>query len=318
MSPTDPEPARRTSILVVEDNGLQRQILRSALARHGYAVEAASDGLDAVRKVREGSYDLVLVDYQLPEFDGFAAARLIRELMGETACPMLLALTAWPDRLADRQAASGGAFDGIIAKPIRLADLISVIEACLASAPSSGTRRAGGNALLEKRWVDFDADPSRPAMENGQPRPPYILIVEDDDQQQFVLRTALEACEYKVETAPDGMKAVSMIGVGTYDLVLIDYLLPEIDGLAVGRLIRDFMNEDVRPRMIAITAVPGQLLGRQKDTGSAFDEVVAKSSGLPVLLAAIDRHLQTAPNPGTRRAIAAVRASVAERKALAR
>jgi DNA-binding response OmpR family regulator len=132
--------------------------------------------------------------------------------------------------------------------------------------------------------------------------PPYILLVEDDAPQQHMLRTALESNGYMVETASDGMQAVRMIRRGAYDLALIDYLLPEIDGLAAARLILDLMSEGVRPQMIALTGVPAELSVRQDGPGSSFDEVVAKSSGLTAVLAAVDRHLRSAPNSATRHA----------------
>jgi CheY-like chemotaxis protein len=99
MIPITQNPSRPNCILIVEDDSVQQAILRSALASRGYVVEVASDGLDAIRKVREGHYDLALVDYHLPEINGLATATLIRDFMGEAARPVLLALTAWPEGL---------------------------------------------------------------------------------------------------------------------------------------------------------------------------------------------------------------------------
>jgi two-component system sensor histidine kinase/response regulator len=300
--PEQPEPPQPTRVLVVEDDDVQQSILRWALAGQGYEVEVAPNGLDAVRKAREGRYDLVLVDYHLPEIDGIGTARLIHDVMGETARPVLVAVTAWPDQLAYRQKVSGGAFDGIIAKPVRFPELFSAIEGYLQSAPNRTTRRGGQQALLARNWAEYDAGPDRPLARDGTPTPPYILLVEDDAPQQLMLRTALESNGYMVETASDGMQAVRMIRRGAYDLALIDYLLPEIDGLAAARLILDLMSEGVRPRMVALTGVPAELSVRQAGPGSAFDEVIPKTSGLTAVLAAVDRRLRSAPNSATRRA----------------
>jgi CheY-like chemotaxis protein len=312
MRPMTQMPIRRNCILIVEDDSVQQAVLKSALASRGYVVEVASDGLDAVRKIREGRYDLALLDYHLPEINGLATATLIRDFMGEAARPVLLALTAFPNDLTDTRKESETAFDGIIAKPIRLPDLISAVEGCLNSASNRTTRQAGQDALLETNWAEYDAASDLPSMWNDRPRPPRILVVEDDDPQQGFLRSALEASGYMVETVSDGIEGVRMIRTGAYDLVLMDYLLPEIDGLAAAQLILDSMNEDVRPQMIGLTGAADQLNGRQVRTGSVFDEVVAKSAGLPALLAVVTRRLRAAPNSATRRAAEVVRERLAQ------
>jgi two-component system sensor histidine kinase/response regulator len=306
MAPIQPEDPRRNHVLIVEGDLRQQEILKSALAGHGYEVEVASDGLDAVRKMREGHYDLALIGYDLPEIDGLATAKLVHDLMGETARPALLALTRWPDLLTTRQEFSGSAFDGVIAKPIRFPDLVSIIECYLNSAPNKAAHRGAEDDLLIKNWGEYDANTSQPSVRNGQGAPPYILIVEEDFRQRRVLRSALEANGYMVETASDGVQAVHMIHTGSFDLVLMSYLLPGLDGLAAARLILDIMSESVRPQMIALTAVPGQLNHRQEDSGSVFDEVVAKSSGLPALLATVARHLHFSPRRATRLAAEAL------------
>jgi two-component system sensor histidine kinase/response regulator len=295
MTSTTSTRPRRTRILIVEDDNLQQRVLESALEWHGYEIDLASNGLDAVRKVRESSYDLALVDYHIPEIDGLATARLIRELMGEEARPALLALTTAPEQLEERASTIGDVFDGIMTKPIRLPDLVSAIECCLHAAPAAASRQAAEDALLQKRWAQHFFASGRPPARSGQPTPPRILIVEDDDQQQLLLRSALELKGYTVESVCDGMQAIRAVRSDRYDIVLVDYHMPEVDGLATARVILDFMHEDVRPRLIGLTSALDELTARQAKTGSVFDELVAKSSNLPGLLAIIARHLPASP-----------------------
>ena len=104
-------------ILIVEDDHLQQTVLAAALAADGHVVETCSDGLDAVWRIREGRFDIVLMDYLMPEIDGLATARLIHDLMGKTTRPRLVAppcrITKPPrqsamcrtsDRLSDQEA----------------------------------------------------------------------------------------------------------------------------------------------------------------------------------------------------------------------
>jgi CheY-like chemotaxis protein len=210
------------------------------------------------------------------------------------------------DMFIGQEVMSGGAFGGSVTKPIRLTDLLSAIEYCINAAPSRATRRAAEAALLEKNWAAYDEAPVRRSGDNGQTTSPWILIVEDDDLQQLFLRTVLESRDYIVETACDGMQALRMIRAGGYDLVLIDYELAEVDGLATARLILDLMNDIVRPQIIALTATSGRLSEMQLKTGNAFDEIVEKSSDLSALLVVADRQPRSAPNPTTRHAAKAM------------
>lgn len=297
-------PMRQTRIFIVEDDELQQEVLKSALDFHGYEVETSADGLDALWKIREGRYDVVLVDYQLPEIDGLAMARLIRDLMGTVACPALIALTGSPDTLADKERVPGSAFDEIIPKCSGLDRLIFAIQRQLKARPSAAAQREAEFALLANDWTEYDASFGSDGGQVDQSAAPRILVVEDDELQQSVLKSALESCGYAVEGAFDGLQAVRMIREGAFDLALVDYKLPEMDGLATGRLILDLLGEGVRPRMIALTSAPTHLIARMADTGSAFDEIVAKSAGLPALLSTVERHLRSSPRSATRRAAA--------------
>jgi len=118
------------------------------------------------------------------------------------------------------------------------------------------------------------------------------------------LAATLEHRGYVVEAVSDGLEAIRRIRERSFDLAVIDYNLPEMDGLAVGTLTLDLMQEHLRPRLIALTATPARLNDKQMIAGSVFDEVVEKSSDLHGLISAVDRHLKSSPNQATRGAAA--------------
>lgn len=128
-----------------------------------------------------------------------------------------------------------------------------------------------------------------------------LLVVEDDDIQQDILKSALIQRGYDVDVAPDGLAAVRKLRAGGYDLALVDYRLPEIDGLATARLLRDLMSEADRPKLIAVTASADNLSGRSL-SDNAFDAIVAKSGDLSALLGEVDRHLRGSATEQTRMA----------------
>ena len=301
-------PARRNAnprVLIVEDDDLQAQLLASVLRAAGFEVDIVPGGIATVWMVREGRYDVVVVDYQLPDIDGRAIANLVGDFMGDAARPVLIALTATPEALNARESGSDKAFDVVLGKSADFASLIAVINSRLAlAAPDEAARQDAESLLLLKEWSDYDAEPPHPEDRHGDTGAARILVVEDDEFQRHLLASVLEQHGYIVETSNDGLDAVRQICGGNYDLVLVDYNLPEIDGLAIGRLIRDVIQEAVRPRLVAFTAIADRLKDREGRTVSVFDEIVQKSSDWPSLMASVDRHLKTSPNPDTRRAAA--------------
>lgn len=303
-----PRPVR---VLVVEDDPLQQNLLESALASQGYEVEVASDGFGALWKIRDGGFDLVLVDHQLPEINGLAMARLIHDLMGEVARPALIALTGSPDHLANKEAVSGTAFDKIMSKSDGLDELVAAIRHHLDARPDATARQEAEDTLFLDAWIDCDTYRGSVDGQDGQPAPPCVLVVEDDELQQSVLKSAFESRGFTVDVASDGLQAVRMIRGGAFDLAVVDYQLPEMDGLATARLALDLLNEDTRPRMIGFTSASNHLVGRMAGTGSAFDEIVSKSAGWPTLFAATERLLRSSPRRSTRRAAAAMFPSAA-------
>lgn len=279
-------------ILLVEDDELQKAVLTSALRTRAYDVETASGGLEAVWKILCGSYDLVLIDYLLPEIDGLATARLIHDIMGHVARPRMVALTAKPDSITEREMGPGEAFDEVVTKTADMWGLFASVDRQLQAAPSRKARRAAEVELLLKDWSDYEDAPLPAAVSASRLGACRILVVEDDPLQQAVLKSALKRCGYDVQTAADGLDAVRKIRNGAYDLALIDYQIPEVDGLATARLIGALLSEAARPRLIALTATPDRLSAWEATSGKVFDQIVAKSASLPTLLATIGRSLQ--------------------------
>ncbi|MCE2949369.1 MAG: ATP-binding protein [bacterium] len=113
-------------ILVAEDNEINRTIARALLGRLGLQAEVAEDGQVALDKVRDGRYDLVLMDMRMPRMDGLEATRRIRALVLDCQ-PRVVALTANAFE-EDRQACLAAGMDGFLAKPYRLDDLARLVD----------------------------------------------------------------------------------------------------------------------------------------------------------------------------------------------
>lgn len=134
---------------------------------------------------------------------------------------------------------------------------------------------------------------------------PRILVAEDDDIQGNVLLAALRDRGYEANIVTDGLEAVHQLRTGNYDLALLDYNLPEVDGLAAARLLNEFPGDGNRPRLIAITAAVDRLQQKVIVSGDqSFDAVISKGVGLPVMLAVIEHNITLAAEHNVTRLLA--------------
>ena len=117
------------TILLVEDNEMNRDMLSRRLQRKGFEIEMAVDGKSGVEMGRAGKYDLILMDMSLPEIDGWEATRQLRAAP-ETAKVPIIALTAHA-MAGDREKALEAGCNDYDTKPIELPRLLSKIQALL-------------------------------------------------------------------------------------------------------------------------------------------------------------------------------------------
>ena len=110
-----------------------------------------------------------------------------------------------------------------------------------------------------------------------------ILVVEDEKDIQNIIKAFLENAEYKVETADDGLDAINLIQNNNYDLIVLDIMLPKIDGFTVCEMIRKNSNVPIII-LTALTDEESQLKGFDK----LADDYITKPFSMPVLLKHIE------------------------------
>jgi signal transduction histidine kinase/CheY-like chemotaxis protein len=132
------EEKHRFRILLAEDNGVNQTLAVRLLEKRGYVVSVAGDGLAAVEALKNGEYDLVLMDIQMPGMDGFEATAAIRakEKLSGGRIP-IVAMTAHAIK-GDEEKCLAAGMDGYVSKPIQTVELFSVIERMLNPRAGSG------------------------------------------------------------------------------------------------------------------------------------------------------------------------------------
>jgi CheY-like chemotaxis protein len=124
-----------TTVLVAEDNIVNRELMRELLEIRGYHVTEACDGLEALEMLEQTRPDILLLDLGMPKLDGFGVVRKIRDNPRLVDLPVL-AVTAYAMR-GDREQVLNAGFDGYLSKPIDAAALATEIERLIDRSGSS-------------------------------------------------------------------------------------------------------------------------------------------------------------------------------------
>ena len=118
---------RRAHILLAEDNPMNQKLAVTLLKKAGYSVDAVEDGRMVIEAVKRRAYDLILMDVQMPEMNGFEATKIIREMEGDRKHTPIIAITAHAMK-GDREKCLQAGMDDYISKPIEPQELFHAIE----------------------------------------------------------------------------------------------------------------------------------------------------------------------------------------------
>ena len=151
-------------ILLTEDSLTNQKLALHLLKRLGYGADVAGNGREAVEAMQRSSYDVILMDMQMPEMDGLEATRHIRAEIPAERQPTIIALTANAMH-GDREMCLEAGMNEYMSKPIRVEELVRVLGNChpldgnQPPAPSPGERGEGSSAMLLER--ELDSPPGR-------------------------------------------------------------------------------------------------------------------------------------------------------------
>jgi PAS domain S-box-containing protein len=216
-------------VLVVDDNAQAREILTESLRAFALNVHSVSSGEDAIRELVSadslGPYQLVLMDWRMPGLDGLETSRTIKRGNRLKHAPKIVMVTAF-GREDIRAEAEKLGIDGFLLKPVSM----SLLYDTLLDLFGVARRETLSLASIDKDAHLHDARGIR------------ILLVEDNEVNQQVVREILESAGASVRIANHGGEAVEIL-VGAeqplpFDVVLMDLQMPEMDGITATRLLR--------------------------------------------------------------------------------
>jgi CheY-like chemotaxis protein/anti-sigma regulatory factor (Ser/Thr protein kinase) len=255
-------------LLVVDDNATNRRVLALQAAKWGLAPRDTEAPAQALQWIEQGEpFDLAILDMQMPVMDGLMLARRLREL--RPALPLVLCSSLGRSDSGEKE----GLFDGYLHKPIHQSQLFDTLASLLAheAAPKPATRA--------KLAVD-------PGM--AQRHPLRILLAEDNVVNQKLALRLLQQMGYRADLASNGIEAIESVQRQTYDTILMDVQMPDMDGLEASRRITARWPAQQRPRIVAMTANAMQG-DREMCLEAGMDDYITKPIRLEQLVDALNR-----------------------------
>ena len=261
---------RGKRVLVVDDNATNRRILASNLEAWGMHARVTESPREAIGWVQSGErFDLGILDMHMPEMDGVALAQAIRQTAPVATLPLVLFTS-----LGRREArAEEAGFAAYLNKPIKPSQLFDALISILGDQPVHVPQRGAARSEL---------DP-----EMARRHPLRILLAEDNVVNQKVATRLLAQMGYRVDVAANGLEAIAAVERQTYDVVLMDVQMPELDGFEASREINRRWPAE-RPRIVAMTAnaMEGD---RELCVAAGMDDYVAKPIRVEELVGALGR-----------------------------
>jgi signal transduction histidine kinase/two-component SAPR family response regulator/HPt (histidine-containing phosphotransfer) domain-containing protein len=263
-------------ILIVDDNAMSRRALAAQTARWGLipeTVETAEQALEQLQ--RDEQFDLAILDLHMPGVDGLTLAMEIRKLPRAAMLPLVL--LAPPGTRSDMPSTAHIAFAQCVAKPVKFAQLYAALE----------------RALFNLKTT-VPTPPVKTEPLPAENLPLRILLCDDNSINQKVASRLLQQVGYKSDIAANGLEALQALERQPYDLIFMDVMMPEMDGMEATRQIRERQKRGVHPnyqsRIIIIAMTAQAMQGdREKCLAAGMDDYLPKPIRLADIRGLIER-----------------------------
>ena len=243
-------------LLIVEDDEHVALLLRDRLVSNGYpdgSIVGLASGEEAVRYVRSNPVAVAVVDVKLSGPGMMSSAytsglQVVREIKAASPAAKVVVISGFATFGMVREAICELRASYFLKKPFKLADLVRIVH--------WGVEQVLGAGVLEAVRRGAGPEASDGSTRQGE----RLLVVDDDEAVAEGLSLALSEAGYETSVAPGGQAALDALGSQTFDAVLLDIKMPDVDGLEVLRRIR---NGDPDLIVLILTGVSDEDIARE-------------------------------------------------------
>ncbi|MGK7939925.1 MAG: response regulator [Crocosphaera sp.] len=260
-------------MLIIDDNLTNQKILTNQAQSWGMFTCAVDSGEKALEWLQRGiEFDVALLDTNMPQMDGLDLARRIRQEPHCAELPLVMLSSITQSEMACEEARDE--FAAILLKPVQQSQLYHSLMQIFAGQPIRITP-SQSEQLSEEPLL-------------AQQLPLRILVAEDVIVNQEVIRLLLDKLGYWADMVSDGQEVLTTLKHCSYDVILMDVRMPEMDGLTTTRHIRQTFDSHQQPRIIAMTAesMPGD---HEKCLTAGMDDYISKPIRIEALQQALSR-----------------------------
>ena len=258
-------------VLVADDNSSARRILTEYLQASGVTVDVATSGHEALAAIQDAEYDydLLLLDWKMPELDGVATVERLRQMPTTHQLPKIIMVSAYDrDDIAPQLDTLG--ISAFLLKPFTLRTLLSTIRTVLMQ---QGDTTSDPAAKADEAIVKWNNVP--------------VLLVDDNDLNQELACELLEQAGFQVTIADNGQRALDLLPTQPFALVLMDIQMPVMDGYTASRTIR----LDPAYAQLPIIAMTADAMERdyQRAIDAGMNDYISKPIDIPKMFGTLQK-----------------------------
>jgi signal transduction histidine kinase/ligand-binding sensor domain-containing protein/DNA-binding response OmpR family regulator len=265
-------------VLIVDDNATIRRMLRTVFEKRHMNAIAVANGEAALTVLEQKSFDLLVIDLNMPGMDGFVLAEEIHNRWPDSGVKILALSTL--GQSGDQQRCRALGISANIYKPISSSDLLETAHTLLTAPAGEGGRQVS--------LANPESNCEQIGTENRSKL--NVLVAEDNRINQLLTRKILEKQGHRVTVVDNGRSAVEAFEADSFDVILMDIQMPKMDGLAATAAIRErearHRGERGRAPIIALTA-HAMSDDRERCLKAGMDGYVAKPIRAHELFASI-------------------------------
>ncbi len=241
-------------VLIVDDNILNLKIAEKTLQHLDITTVSVNSGNECLKLIRDGyKPDLILMDDMMPEMTGTETFKILKDDVNFKIKTIVLTANAI-EGMEEKYLSDG--FDGYLAKPFDRMEL---------------------NSLLSNLWKEKKDSYKK------------ILLIDDNKINLKVLDNILNKYDFEIHSVTSGKEGIELVKNNKYDLIFIDYMMPEMDGIEVLNIIKTMKNFKAKFIMVTADAKEGS---EEKFIEAGFDYYVAKPVDKKIINDIVNKYME--------------------------